>query len=76
MNSSSVALPDPCYRAARLAPRVPIVTGSEAHKMLFCGAPLNTFNPYRSAVLNRRGIPTLVRFARWFLRKANRSIGT
>jgi hypothetical protein len=43
--------------------------------MLFWGALLNTFNPYRSAVLNWRSIPTLVRFARWFLRKANRPIG-
>jgi hypothetical protein len=44
--------------------------------MLFCRTPLNTFNTYRSAVLNWRTIPTLVRFARRFLRKANRPIGT
>jgi hypothetical protein len=43
--------------------------------MLFWGALLNTFNPYRSAVLNWRSIPTLVRFTRWFLRKVNRPIG-
>lgn len=75
MNRSSFALPAPCYRAARLAPRVPIVIGSRVHKMLFWGALLNTFNPYRSAVLNWRSIPTLVRFTRWFLRKVNRPIG-
>lgn len=72
MNSSSFALQNPGYRAAR----VPIVIGSRAHEMLFCSTLLNTFNPYRSAVLSWRSIPTLVRFARGLLRKANRPIGT
>jgi hypothetical protein len=37
---------------ATTASATPIQIGSEAHKMLFCGTLLETFNPYRPAVID------------------------
>ena len=76
MNSSTLVFPDFGKRPSRISPRRPILPGSRAHKMLFCRTLLNMFNTYRSAVLNWRTIPMLVRLARRLLRKANRPIGT
>ena len=52
MTSSTLAVPDLTYRAARVPPGDPIVIGSEVHKALFCRTLLDTFNPYRPAVLD------------------------
>jgi hypothetical protein len=52
MSSSTFAFPDQTYRAARVPPIGPVVIGSEAHKVLFCRTLLDTFNPYRPAVLD------------------------
>jgi hypothetical protein len=52
MSCSTFAFPDLAYRAARVPPNGPIVIGSEAHKALFCRTLLDTFNPYRPAVLD------------------------
>jgi hypothetical protein len=52
MSSSTFALPDLAYRVARVPPDDPIVIGSEVHKALFCRTLLDTFNPYRPAVLD------------------------
>ncbi|MGH6877638.1 MAG: ferritin-like domain-containing protein, partial [Rhizomicrobium sp.] len=35
-----------------MPPREPVVVGSEAHKALFCRTLLDTFDPYRPAVLD------------------------
>ncbi len=52
MSSSALVAPDLTYRAARVPPGDPIVIGSEMHKALFCRTLLDTFNPYRPAVLD------------------------
>ncbi|HEX4157545.1 MAG TPA: ferritin-like domain-containing protein [Rhizomicrobium sp.] len=52
MSSSTLVLPDLTYRAARVPPGDPIVIGSDVHKALFCRTLLDTFNPYRPAVLD------------------------
>jgi hypothetical protein len=52
MTSSTLVVPDLTYRAARVPPGDPIVIGSEVHKALFCRTLLDTFNPYRPAVLD------------------------
>ena len=52
MTGSALAFPDISYRAARIAPEAPIVVGSDAHKTLFCRTLLDTFDPYRPAVLD------------------------
>jgi hypothetical protein len=52
MTGSTLVVPDLTYRAARVPPGDPIVIGSEAHKTLFCRTLLDTFNPYRPAVLD------------------------
>jgi hypothetical protein len=52
MNGSTLAFPDLSYRAARVPPSGPVVIGTEAHKNLFCRTLLDTFDPYRPAVLN------------------------
>lgn len=52
MSSSALLVPDLSYRAARVPPDAPIVIGSEVHKALFCRTLLDTFNPYRPAVLD------------------------
>jgi hypothetical protein len=52
MSSSALVAPDLTYRAARVPPHDPIAIGSEVHKALFCRTLLDTFNPYRPAVLD------------------------
>jgi hypothetical protein len=52
MSSSALVAPDLTYRAARVPPDDPIVIGSDVHKALFCRTLLDTFNPYRPAVLD------------------------
>jgi hypothetical protein len=52
MSSSALAFPDLTYQAARVPPDAPIVVGSDAHKTLFCRTLLDTFDPYRPAVLD------------------------
>jgi hypothetical protein len=49
---AALAFPDLARGIARISSRDPIVIGSEAHKTLFCHALLDTFNPYRPAVLD------------------------
>ena len=52
MNCYPVAIPDLTCDATHVPPRKPIVIGSSAHKNLFCRTLLDTFNPYRPAVLD------------------------
>lgn len=52
MNGRAIALPDIGWPGARVPPREPISIGSDAHKTLFCRTLLDTFNPYRPAVLD------------------------
>jgi hypothetical protein len=52
VNGSATACPDLTYRAARVPPRAPVVVGSEADEVLFCTALLDSFEPYRPAVLD------------------------
>ncbi|HEY3638146.1 MAG TPA: hypothetical protein VGK90_08325 [Rhizomicrobium sp.] len=52
MNCPVRLLPDLTYRAARVPHDGPIAIGSEIHKALFCRTLLDTFNPYRPAVLD------------------------
>jgi hypothetical protein len=52
MSGSALAFPDRSYRAARVSPNVTVAIGSEAHKSLFCHTLLDTFDPYRPAVLD------------------------
>jgi hypothetical protein len=52
MSGSALVFPDITCRAARVPPDSPIAIGSEAHKTLFCRTLLDTFNPYRPAVLD------------------------
>jgi hypothetical protein len=52
MSSSALAFPDLTYQAARVPPDAAIIVGSEAHKTLFCRTLLDTFDPYRPAVLD------------------------
>jgi hypothetical protein len=52
MNGSALVFPELTYRAARVPPEVPVVVGSDVHKTLFCRTLLDTFDPYRPAVLD------------------------
>jgi hypothetical protein len=52
MNGSSLVFPDLTYRAVRVPPEAPIVVGSDAHKTLFCRTLLDSFDPFRPAVLD------------------------
>ncbi len=52
MSSSSLTFPDIAGAAPYVPPNDPIEIGSDAHKALFCRTLLDTFNPYRPAVLD------------------------
>jgi hypothetical protein len=52
MSSPALAFPDLTYEAERLPPDEPVRIGSEAHKTLFCRTLLDTFNPYRPAIID------------------------
>ncbi|MEI9930057.1 MAG: hypothetical protein WDM89_05735 [Rhizomicrobium sp.] len=52
MSSSALALPDIAVDARLKPGNGPIRTGSEAHKVLFCRTLLDTFNPYKPAVID------------------------
>ena len=56
MNCYPVAVPDLTCEAPFASLRKPIVIGSAAHKILFCRMLLDTFNPYRPAVLDWPGL--------------------
>lgn len=52
MNCYPQAFPDPSCEALCTPPSAVIAIGGEAHKVLFCRMLLDTFNPYRPAVLD------------------------
>ncbi len=52
MSSSALALPDIAVDARLTPGNGPIRYGSEAHKVLFCRTLLDTFDPYKPAVID------------------------
>ena len=52
MSSSALALPDIAVDARLTPGNGPIRYGSEAHKILFCRTLLDTFDPYKPAVID------------------------
>ena len=52
MTSTTLTIPDLAYDAVRVPPQDPIRIGSDAHKALFCRTLLDTFNPYKPAVID------------------------
>ena len=52
MTSTALTFPDLAYDAQRVPPHDPIRIGSDAHKTLFCRTLLDTFNPYKPAVID------------------------
>jgi len=52
LSSSALALPDIAVDARLTPGNGPIRTGSEAHKILFCRTLLDTFDPYKPAVID------------------------
>lgn len=52
MSSPALAFPDLSYQAQRVPEGDPIRIGSEAHKTLFCRTLLDTFNPYKPAIID------------------------
>ncbi|HEY5048964.1 MAG TPA: hypothetical protein VII49_13195 [Rhizomicrobium sp.] len=52
MNSTAIAFPDVACDAQCSPPHEPVLIGSEAHKILFCRTLLDTFNPYKPAVID------------------------
>ena len=52
MTSTALTFPDLTYDARRGPPQDPIAIGSDAHKVLFCRTLLDTFNPYKPAVID------------------------
>jgi hypothetical protein len=52
VTAAALTLPDLTYEAQRVPPHEPIRTGSEMHKTLFCRTLLDTFNPYKPAVID------------------------
>jgi hypothetical protein len=52
MSSPALAFPDLTYEAEWLPPDKPVPIGSEAHKTLFCRTLLDTFDPYRPAIID------------------------
>ena len=52
MSSPALALPDIAVDARLTPGNGPIRMGSEAHKILFCRTLLDTFNPYKPAVID------------------------
>jgi len=61
MSGFSFAWPELSIRAARVPPDDPVAIGSEVHKALFCRTLLDTFNPYRPAVLDWPKLDDLAR---------------
>jgi hypothetical protein len=52
VSTAALVLPDLTYEAQRVPPHDPIRIGSELHKALFCRTLLDTFNPYKPAVID------------------------
>lgn len=52
MSSPALAFPDLAYQAERIPEGEPVRIGSEAHKTLFCRTLLDTFDPYRPAIID------------------------
>jgi len=52
LTSTALTFPDLSYDAQRVPPHDPIRIGSDAHKALFCRTLLDTFDPYRPAVID------------------------
>ncbi len=52
MTATALPFPDLTYEAERVPPQDPIRVGSDAHKALFCRTLLDTFNPYKPAVID------------------------
>jgi hypothetical protein len=52
VSSSALAIPDIAVDASLTPGAGPIRTGSEAHKILFCRTLLDTFDPYKPAVID------------------------
>lgn len=52
MSSAALTLPDLTYEPVRVPPHDPIRVGSDVHKALFCKTLLDTFNPYKPAVID------------------------
>jgi len=51
-STSALALPDASFDAARVPVDQRVQLGSDAHKVLFCGMLLTSFDPYRPAVID------------------------
>jgi hypothetical protein len=52
VSSAALTLPDLTYEPVRVPPHDPIRVGSDVHKALFCKTLLDTFNPYKPAVID------------------------
>ncbi|HET7335058.1 MAG TPA: ferritin-like domain-containing protein [Rhizomicrobium sp.] len=52
MNGAALTFPDLSYHAPEVPPEKPIRLGSDEHRILFCRALLDTFDPYRPAVID------------------------
>ncbi len=52
MTSTALTLPDLHADAPLVPPHDPVRIGSDAHKALFCRTLLDTFNPYKPAVID------------------------
>ena len=52
MNSQQLVVPDLTCDAPAVSPAAAITVGSDAHKVLFCRTLLDTFNPYKPAVID------------------------
>jgi hypothetical protein len=52
LSSAALTLPDLAYEPVRVPPHDPIRVGSDLHKALFCKTLLDTFNPYKPAVID------------------------
>jgi hypothetical protein len=52
LTSTALTFPDLTYDAQRVPPQEPVRVGSDAHKALFCRTLLDTFNPYKPAVID------------------------
>jgi hypothetical protein len=61
VTSSALAFSNFGGGVTRVPPEEPVVIGSDAHKTLFCRTLLDTFNPYRPAVLDWPGLDEAAR---------------
>ena len=52
MTSTALTFPDLTFEAERVPPHAPVPIGSDAHKTLFCRTLLDTFDPYKPAVID------------------------